>query len=104
MTLKITRNSYLLLFCFLLLLFYSSLFTGSKKDRNLFSTNYKRNGFCHRFPTDRECLDIDKQFLWGSGLMISPVLDEGATEKSIYFPHGAWYDYYTVRYQMFDVE
>jgi len=38
---------------------------------------------------------LDKQFLIGNGLLISPVLQAGATSVSAYFPAGAWYDWYT---------
>ncbi|KAK7074033.1 hypothetical protein SK128_000928 [Halocaridina rubra] len=48
-----------------------------------------------RFPSDRNTLALDDQFLWGSALMISPVLAEGIIEREIYFPYDAWYDYYT---------
>ena len=28
----------------------------------------------------------------GSALLIAPVVDEGATSMSVYFPHGKWFD------------
>uniref|UniRef100_A0AAQ5YWA8 Lysosomal alpha-glucosidase n=1 Tax=Amphiprion ocellaris TaxID=80972 RepID=A0AAQ5YWA8_AMPOC len=43
------------------------------------------------FPTDPNCQSIDKQFLWGSLLLISPVLEEGAVELAAYLPRGTWY-------------
>lgn len=43
------------------------------------------------FPTDPNCQSIDRQFLWGSSLLISPVLEEGAVELAAYLPHGTWY-------------
>ncbi|XP_017277311.1 lysosomal alpha-glucosidase isoform X1 [Kryptolebias marmoratus] len=43
------------------------------------------------FPTDPNCRPIDQQFLWGSSLLISPVLEEGAVEVKAYLPAGAWY-------------
>lgn len=43
------------------------------------------------FPTDPNCQSIDKQFLWGSSLLISPVLEEGAVEVAAYLPRGIWY-------------
>ncbi|KAK3601953.1 hypothetical protein CHS0354_001776 [Potamilus streckersoni] len=51
--------------------------------------------FVLEFPTDEVALTIDKQFLWGSGLMITPVLDKGMTKVDGYFPEGRWFDYYT---------
>ncbi|KAM4716626.1 lysosomal alpha-glucosidase [Anableps anableps] len=43
------------------------------------------------FPTDPDCQTIDQQFLWGSSLLISPVLEQGAVELSAYLPAGTWY-------------
>jgi len=31
---------------------------------------------CYRFPRDKTALDIDRQFLWGSALLIAPILEE----------------------------
>uniref|UniRef100_A0A3B4D1H3 Lysosomal alpha-glucosidase n=1 Tax=Pygocentrus nattereri TaxID=42514 RepID=A0A3B4D1H3_PYGNA len=46
------------------------------------------------FPSDPNCQTIDKQFLWGSSLLISPVLEEGAVELAAYLPPGTWYSLY----------
>lgn len=46
------------------------------------------------FPNDRNTYSIDKQFLWGEALMISPVLTQDTTEVDIYFPNCVWYDFY----------
>ena len=39
---------------------------------------------------------IDKQFLWGPALLISPVLEAGQTKLNAYLPDDIWYDYHTV--------
>ncbi|XP_061701366.1 lysosomal alpha-glucosidase isoform X6 [Syngnathoides biaculeatus] len=44
------------------------------------------------FPADPRCRRVDRQFLWGSCLLVSPVLEEGASEVSAYLPPGTWYD------------
>lgn len=49
-----------------------------------------------RFPTDPDCQTIDRQFLWGSSLLISPVLEEGALEVTAYLPPGTWYSLHNV--------
>nr|XP_028587297.1 sucrase-isomaltase, intestinal [Podarcis muralis] len=49
----------------------------------------------HEFTDDRTTWDIDRQFLWGPALLISPVLDENQTTVNAYFPDARWYDYYT---------
>ena len=41
-----------------------------------------------RFPNDPATYDIDKQFLWGPALLISPVLKENATSAQAVFPKG----------------
>ncbi|XP_041673512.1 lysosomal alpha-glucosidase isoform X1 [Cheilinus undulatus] len=43
------------------------------------------------FPTDPNSKTIDCQFLWGSSLLISPVLEQGAIELAAYLPPGTWY-------------
>lgn len=49
----------------------------------------------HEFPTDPATVNIDGQFLWGSGFMISPVLEEGLTSIDVYFPEARWFNYHT---------
>ena len=49
----------------------------------------------HEFATDKRCSDIDRQFLWGSSLLISPVLEENKRSVFAYFPSARWFDYYT---------
>eukprot|EP00094_Tigriopus_californicus_P007397 TCALIF_07120-PA protein Name:"Similar to MGAM Maltase-glucoamylase, intestinal (Homo sapiens)" AED:0.12 eAED:0.12 QI:64/0.83/0.61/1/0.83/0.76/13/81/845 len=44
------------------------------------------------FPADSATWDLDRQFLWGSSFMVSPVVDQGAVTKDIYFPDARWYD------------
>lgn len=69
----------------------------------LFSEVHQRGGtvvrsLTHEFPQDKGTLDIDEQFLWGSGLLISPVIHQGTTAIPVYFPPEArWYSYYDGR-------
>ncbi|CAB4062684.1 Alpha-glucosidase [Lepeophtheirus salmonis] len=45
------------------------------------------------FPKDNTSRNIDQQFMWGNGLLIAPVVNEGATQKDVYLPKGSrWYD------------
>ncbi|XP_072846803.2 lysosomal alpha-glucosidase [Pogona vitticeps] len=44
------------------------------------------------FPEDPNTWKVDRQFMWGSGLLITPVLEAGKTEVSGYFPPGTWYN------------
>ncbi|PNX88423.1 alpha-D-xylosidase, partial [Trifolium pratense] len=43
------------------------------------------------FPTYAECYGLSTQFLLGSSLMISPVLEQGKKEVEALFPPGTWY-------------
>ncbi|XP_074553137.1 lysosomal alpha-glucosidase [Halichoeres trimaculatus] len=47
------------------------------------------------FPKDVRTYGIDKQFLWGKSLLVTPVLEPGVDYVIGYFPEGLWYDYYT---------
>jgi alpha-glucosidase len=47
------------------------------------------------FPDDEATYGIDDQFLFGSDLLIAPVLREAATGRSVYLPVGDWYDYWS---------
>ncbi|XP_061079871.1 lysosomal alpha-glucosidase isoform X2 [Conger conger] len=43
------------------------------------------------FPSDPNCQTVDRQFLWGRSLLISPVLEQGSVELAAYLPPGTWY-------------
>ncbi|KAL8574813.1 hypothetical protein ACOMHN_031920 [Nucella lapillus] len=47
------------------------------------------------FPADPKARDIDSQFLLGPALLLSPVLEKGATAVTAYFPDARWYEYFT---------
>ncbi|HEV2329582.1 MAG TPA: TIM-barrel domain-containing protein [Verrucomicrobiae bacterium] len=47
------------------------------------------------FPDDEHVAAVDDEFLFGSDLLIAPVLHEGITERDIYLPEGEWFDYWT---------
>ncbi len=37
--------------------------------------------------------DIDNQYLWGKDVMVAPVMEQGATSRSVVIPEGQWIDY-----------
>ncbi|CAK9806680.1 Lysosomal alpha-glucosidase [Anthophora plagiata] len=47
------------------------------------------------FSNESSTYDIDTQFLWGSSLMIIPVLEENKVEVVAYLPRGLWYNIHT---------
>ncbi|KAM8952382.1 sucrase-isomaltase, intestinal [Pelodytes ibericus] len=49
----------------------------------------------HEFTEDRQTWDVYKQFLWGPGFMITPVLENNARSVNAYIPDAVWYDFHT---------
>ncbi|XP_055941324.1 maltase-glucoamylase-like [Argiope bruennichi] len=48
----------------------------------------------HNFPNDNETYPINSQFMWGSSLLISPILEENSRKLNFYLPQGIWFDFY----------
>jgi alpha-glucosidase len=49
------------------------------------------------YPDDPATWSLDDEFLWGSDLLVAPVLREGVTEREVYLPKGEWFDFWTGR-------
>ncbi len=47
------------------------------------------------FPSDPATWGRDDQFLFGSDLLVAPVLREAAVDRGVYLPAGDWYDFRT---------
>jgi alpha-glucosidase len=47
------------------------------------------------YPDDPRTYQVQDQFLFGSELLVAPVLHEGAAQRSVYLPAGDWHDFWT---------
>ena len=48
------------------------------------------------FYEDKMCWEIEDQYLFGSDLIVAPIMEEGVTERKVYLPKGTrWKDAYT---------
>lgn len=47
------------------------------------------------FPDDPKAYDAEQEYLLGEHLLVAPVVQEGATTRSLYLPKGNWIDYWT---------
>lgn len=48
------------------------------------------------FPEEEKCWNLDDQYMFGSDVLVAPVLYEGMTSRSVYLPSGAkWTDLQT---------
>ncbi|MDR0938546.1 MAG: DUF4968 domain-containing protein [Mediterranea sp.] len=45
------------------------------------------------YPADERTFETDGQFMFGSELLVAPVLAKGARAKRLYLPEGTWIDY-----------
>jgi len=47
------------------------------------------------FPDDPAAAGRGDQFLWGSDILVSPVVEKGAASRRLYLPRGTWFDFWT---------
>ena len=47
------------------------------------------------YQNDPNVFSIKDQFLFGPALLINPVAAAGSTSRSVYFPAGTWFDFWT---------
>ena len=55
-------------------------------------------GLAMDYPTDSRVLDIGDQWMFGPALLACPVCEYKARSRSVYFPKGDWYDFYSGKY------
>jgi alpha-glucosidase (family GH31 glycosyl hydrolase) len=50
-----------------------------------------------QFPDDRRALACQDQYCFGPSLLVAPVVESGAKQRSVYLPAGVWWDFWTNR-------
>ena len=65
---------------------YRSYQTGAPYMRALFMD----------FPADPKVADIPDEYMYGPAFLVAPVVEQGATRRTVYLPAGCdWYNYWT---------
>jgi alpha-D-xyloside xylohydrolase len=49
------------------------------------------------YPDDPGAWQVDDEYLFGSDILVAPLLEAGTTERNVYLPQGQWIDYQTGR-------
>ncbi|HKX28501.1 MAG TPA: TIM-barrel domain-containing protein [Blastocatellia bacterium] len=47
------------------------------------------------YPDDQVAVARGDQYLWGRDILVAPVVEPGATSRSVYLPRTDWYDFWT---------
>jgi alpha-glucosidase/alpha-D-xyloside xylohydrolase len=47
------------------------------------------------YPSDPQAAVRGDEYLWGRDMLVAPVVEKGATSRTLYLPHGLWYDFWT---------
>jgi alpha-glucosidase/alpha-D-xyloside xylohydrolase len=48
-----------------------------------------------QYSDDPQAVALGDEYLWGSDLLIAPVLEKGAATRRVYLPAGTWFDWWT---------
>lgn len=52
-------------------------------------------GLWLHYPGDATAVARDDEYLFGGDLLVAPVVEKGATQRSLYLPAGDWFDFWT---------
>ena len=47
------------------------------------------------YPDDAQAVARGDEYLWGRDILVAPVTEKGATERRVFLPRGAWFDFWT---------
>lgn len=48
-----------------------------------------------KWPEDAKALAMADEYLWGEHVLVAPVLEAGAKQRTTYLPAGAWWDFWS---------
>ncbi|RYY97335.1 MAG: glycosyl hydrolase [Chitinophagaceae bacterium] len=65
---------------------YSLAYLQAKEGKPLMAPLYFYN------PADTAAPGVDDEYYWGPSILVAPVLQKGAVERSVYLPAGRWAD------------
>ena len=46
-------------------------------------------------PTNSSIANVNDEFLWGENMLVAPVMSAGQTSRTVLFPSGKWFNYWT---------
>jgi alpha-glucosidase (family GH31 glycosyl hydrolase) len=52
-------------------------------------------GLWLHYPDDPKAVACGDEYLWGRDVLVAPVVEQGASSRSVYLPRGTWYDFWT---------
>ena len=47
------------------------------------------------YPSDPKAVARGDVYLWGRDILVAPVVEKGATQRTLYLPPGDWYDFWS---------
>jgi alpha-glucosidase (family GH31 glycosyl hydrolase) len=47
------------------------------------------------YPQDPKATATDDTYMWGTSILVAPVIEKGATQRKTYLPQGQWWDFWT---------
>jgi alpha-glucosidase (family GH31 glycosyl hydrolase) len=48
-----------------------------------------------QYPDDPAVIARGDQYMYGREILVAPVVEKGATSRTLYLPHGKWFDFWT---------
>lgn len=47
----------------------------------------------YEFPDDKNCWEVEDEYLYGSKVLVAPILEKGAVSRNVYLPEGTeWFE------------